>query len=453
VRRGLALWWLLSAGTAYADNAALSALEKRVAGLQDDSAELRRASLIGLLETDGASLGAVQAYLRGLHKPDGLLEKLSAIRGEDSKELTPALLAALERDRSAPMVQAVTLSALLRALERQHSIDASAVIASELFAIAPAVFRGEAPRTRKRLGKLLAPGWIQARASEDPALQKLAKDSLHALGFSTPQRLYGDTSDPELTAAILTAAGDALASDALPWLVAYLDDPRPNVRAAARRATAQFEGKAADLLRVRLAELTHQAADPSWSAAELLSRIVEREESVRTSPARDALVQAERLLARKSSLDEATVLLDRALSSGVPASDAPRLARAYLALAAQRDERNERVPALVAFRRALRSDPQGPHAKQARARVLYLEAEDRMAEGIADTHALRTAVSLDPAQPAAKTLADQLERARDRNALELRKWLGYGAAALLLLASLLTLRTRRFKRVAASAQP
>jgi hypothetical protein len=449
VRRVLALCLVLGAGTAHADDVAPPTLDQRVLALRSESPESRRASLLALLETDGASLDAVEAYLRGLGKPTGLLEKLAVIRAEQAKDLPGALIGALDQDRSPAMVQAVALSALLRALERQHSIDASALIVSELFAVAPQVFRGEAPRTRKRLGKLLAPGWIKARASEDAQLQKLARDGLAALGFSTPQRLYGDPSDPELTAAILRAAGEALAVDALPWLVAYLDDPRANVRTEARRATAQFEGKAADLLRVRLTELSHESPDPKLSAAELLSRIVEHEERVRTSPARDALAQAERLLAKKTELDQATTFLDRALAIGVPDADAPRLARAYLALGAQRDQKDERVHALTAFRRALRADPEGPHAKQARARVLYLEAEARLADGIADTHALRTAVALDGQQPAARTLAERLERARDRSAFELRKYLGYGAAALLLVAAFLTLRVR--KRVVTAA--
>jgi hypothetical protein len=442
VRRVLALCLLLGVSVARADELAPPTLEQRVLALRSESAESRRASLLALLETDASSLDYVQAYLRGLEKPAHLLEKLAVIRAEDAKDLPSALIGALAQDRSPAMVQAVALSALLRALERQHSIDASALIVSELFAVAPVVFRGEAPRTRKRLGKLLAPGWIKARASEDPALQKLAKDGLHALGFSTPQRLYGDPSDPELTAAILRAAGDALAADALPWLVAYLDDPRPNVRAEARRATAQFAGKAADLLRVRLTELSHEAPDPGLSAAELLSQLVEREQSVRTEPAREALAQAERLLTKKVELDRAAGLLDHALTVGVPSADAARLARAYLALGAQRDQQNKRGDALLAFRRALRADPEGTHAKQAQARVLYLEAEERLAAGIADTHALRTSLVLDDKQPAAKLLAERLERARQRNPIELRTWLGYAAGALLVLAAFLTLRVR-----------
>ncbi|HEX5658663.1 MAG TPA: hypothetical protein VFX59_15785, partial [Polyangiales bacterium] len=188
MKRALALCLLLSVGSARADDAPPT-LDQRVLALRSESAESRRASLLALLETDSASLDAVQAYVRGLGKPTGLLEKLALIRADDAKDLPSALLHALDRDRSPAMVQAVALSALLRALERQHSIEASALIVSELFAVSPVVFRGEAPRTRKRLGKLLAPGWIKARASEDPALQKLAKDGLRALGFSTPQRL------------------------------------------------------------------------------------------------------------------------------------------------------------------------------------------------------------------------------------------------------------------------
>jgi tetratricopeptide (TPR) repeat protein len=437
-------------------NLALAALEKQVASLQDPSADVRRNALSGLLQADGRGLPAVQAYLRGLPKPDPseLLEKLTQIRAGgqgEASDLTHALLTALDRDHGPQMANAAALSALLRALERQHSIDASAVIASELFAQAPGVFRGEAVRTRKRLGKLLAPGWIQARASDDVALQKLAKDGLAALNLATPQRLYGDASDPELTAALLTAAGDALASDALPWLVAYLDDPRANVRAAARRATAQFESKASELLRVRLAELTRVAPDPHWPAAELLSRVVEQEEAARTAPAREALAQAERMLSARAELAQASGLLDRALSTGVPAADRVRLARTYLALGAQLDQLNQRAEALTAFRRALRSDPTGPHAKQAQARVLYLEAEERLREGVADTQTLEASLALDPKHPGARALAKELERARDRDAVELRKWLGYAGAALLLLASLLTLRTRRIKRVPAAA--
>ncbi|MDB4972302.1 MAG: hypothetical protein JWN48_643 [Myxococcaceae bacterium] len=426
------------------------------AQLGQASAERRQAALSELLALGDDDLAGIRARLHALSagKLDlaAAVGKLPTLRRTRAVEVkaTPedqavGLAAALEQDRAAPMLAAVELYALLRALETQRSIAASEVIVNDLFALEPRLFRGELARDRKRLGKLLVPGLLRARAQGGPALQKLARDGLAALGLSAEPALFAQA-DPELLAAIVRVLSELGAGaglhDALPWIVSLLDDSRPVVRAAARRAAQAHADEALDLLRQRMTDLVGEEPDPTWDALHLLERLEQQTDAARDRAAVQALAKAQPAL-RTSDLGAVERQLELSLAAGGSPAVQALAAATYLELADKYDQRDDMERALITNRRALRlARADSAEAKQARARVLYLEAEQRAGRGIADLASLQTAAQLEPGRPAAWTLLQELRGTRIEREHALRKWLGLAAAGLLAIAAMLLLYIR-----------
>ncbi|MDB4988711.1 MAG: hypothetical protein JWN04_3889 [Myxococcaceae bacterium] len=423
------------------------------AQLGTPSAARRGAALGELLALSDEDLPSIRARLHAVaaspsdHK--SWLSKLPALRRSRAIEAKASvddqavgLLAALEHDRSPAMVAVVELVAILRALERQHSIAAAELIANELFAVEPRLFRGELAKTRKRLGKLLVPGFLRALAQPNPALQKLARDGLSALGTSLEASPFAEP-DPELLAATIQVQSEHFGLAPLPWFVALLDDARPPVRSAARLATQAHASDCLDLLRQRMADLTGEEPDPSWDAAHVLQRLLEQIDGTRDRRTTAALRAAQQAL-QNGALSTVEAQLAEALSSGLSPTAQALAAATYLALADKYDRLNRNDLALHSNRRALRfALERSEEARQARARVLYLEAEQRAGRGIADLHSLHTAAQLEPARPfAADLLQEELRGLRIDHERELRRMLGLAASALLIFSALLLLHMR-----------
>lgn len=431
----------------------------------------RETALLTLLELEDNALPAVRARLSLLagHYGDGkaVASKLPALRR--MRDLTPrasaqdqaaALRAALEHDPSNAMQTAVELFAILRALERQRSLTASDVLVNQLVALDPPLFRSELAGANKRLGKRLVPGYLRAaRDSTDPVLHKLAREGLASFNVATEAQLFG-LREPDLLGAVIDVMAAAPRSDDLSWLVASLDDPRPVVRAAARRATRLRTAAAVDLLRARMADLIGEEPDPTWQPDYLLEQLVQRMDAAHEPADIQALAQAREALSR-DDLPAAERALDLALHDTSPSSRA-LAAKGYLALAEIYERVNRPEQALRAYRRAYRLQPDDAASGEAHdaalerrdianARVLYLEAEQRAAQGIADLQGLRRAARLEPTHPAAAQLLSELSGTRIDRDQDLRRQLGLVAAALLAVAALLVLWIRALNRRAVHA--
>jgi hypothetical protein len=163
---------------------------------------------------------------------------------------------------------------------------------------------------------------------------------------------------------------------------------------------------------------------------------LDEERTQRTSA---ALVAARSAL-EKGELGEAEQQLSLALADDPSEELRARIASAYQELGKRLDEADLPTRALVASRRAVRLSAD---TKPARARTLYLEAERRLGDGVADLQALREASTLDPSHPDAGPLLDELRGGRITNARELRRQLGFLAAGLFVVAACLVLYFRR----------
>ncbi|MEY4510811.1 MAG: hypothetical protein RLZZ450_2933, partial [Pseudomonadota bacterium] len=287
-------------------------------GLGSEQPDVRESSLTALMELGGEALPVIRERLRAIASelaPKTLGEALQTLRkqaGGPANDLASGIPRTLDNDRAPPTLLACELVALLRALEAQHSLAATQLIVSELFALEPKLFRPEAVRERKRLGKLLIPAYLRHRGDPRPALQKLAKESLSALGTATDERLFSQP-EGDLQAACIVAAGDAYsagASHASPaqatsahadgsrdrsstrWVVALLDDTRPDVREAARRTTRLFGDAADEPLRERSLDVLGAPADPTWTTARALDQLIANFDEERTQRASAAVVSA-----------------------------------------------------------------------------------------------------------------------------------------------------------------
>lgn len=434
-------------------------------GLGSEQPEQREASLSALLELGSEALPVIRERLRAVGAglaPKTLAEPMQTLRrqaGGASADLASGILPTLESDRSEPTLLMCELVALLRALEAQHSLAATQLVVSELFALDPKLFRAEAVRERKRLGKLLLPASLRHRSDPRPGLQKLASETLSALGMASEERLFSQP-EGDLQAAIIVAAGDAYAASSkdparaaltrstaemareqstMRWVVALLDDTRPDVRAAARSTTRVFGEAAAEPLRERSLDVLGAPADPAWTTSRVLDQLLVHFDEERTQHASAALVAARGAL-EKGELGEAEQQLAVALDDAPTDELRTRIASAYQELGKRLDDADLPTRALVASRRAVRLSPD---SKPARARALYLEAERRLSDGVADLQALREASTLDPSHPDASPLLDELRGGRITNARELRRMLGFLAAGLFVVAACLVLYFRR----------
>lgn len=433
-------------------------------GLGSEQPDQRESSLTALMELGGEALPVLRERLRAIGSglaPKALSGPMQALRkqaGGPTGDLASGILPTLDNDRSEPMLLLCELVALLRALEAQHSLAATQLIVSELFVLDPKLFRPEAVRERKQLGKLLLPAYLRHRSDARPALQKLASESLSALGSASEERLFSQP-EGDLQAAVLVAAGDAYAASAkapprattrareevareqsaVRWVVALLDDTRPEVREAARRTTRVFGEAADEPLRERSLDVLGAPADPAWTTARVLDQLIAHLDEDRTQRASAAVVAARNAL-EKGELGEVEQQLALALADDPNDELRGRIASAYQELGKRLDQADLPTRALVASRRAVRL---APDSKPARARALYLEAERRLGDGVADLQALREASTLDPSHPDASPLLDELRGGRITNARELRRQLGFLAAGLFAVAACLVLYFRR----------
>jgi tetratricopeptide (TPR) repeat protein len=418
-------------------------------GSSDAAARTRAFAALSTLQEDAnAALRARFAELRsrGFDNADALagmteFRRVQGVGAPDAPvDLAKGVLPALGQNRSPGKLLSAELIAYLRALEGQKSPEAGVLIVGELFALDSKLFRYEAERTRERLTVLLIPAFIRNRTHVRPHIRKFCEESLLAAHIDSPGRAV-QQDDVALLAAILDAYGETLTFDAMPVVVSYVNDERVAVHDAARRATRRFGKNAIWQLRERYTNATGSEPSQNWGWQRLLDELVRLHEA----PAQDAfakrIANAESALAA-GDLARAESLLDEALLRH-PQGDAKRAGRAYTELASRNFDAGQLGPALTAYRRALRLAPEAPDAPNLRARVLYLEGEMRLAQGIADVATFEQALALDPALTPAQDALDELTGARAEREQLVRRALGAVAALLLVIAGFFVLRQGR----------
>jgi tetratricopeptide (TPR) repeat protein len=377
----------------------------------------------------------VEATLSGMSE----LRRVQGVAEPDGKvDLALGARKVLAAKRDAGNVLAVELISYLRALEAQKSPAAAELIVGELFALDAKLFKYEAPRTRERLSVLILPALLRHRTHPKPSIRRFCEDSLLELRIESPGRAV-QQDDVVLLAAILDAYGDTLTFEAMPVVISYITDERVAVREAALAATRRFGKNAIWQLRERYVNATGKEPDANWGWQRTLDELLR----VHDGPKRAAFL--ERLGKAESALGAGDVigaekLLEEALLARPRDPEAKRAGQAYARIAASHFEGDALLPALAAYRRAVRLDPENAEARSWRARILFVEAEQRLAQGIVDLSAYQQALALDPTLEPAEKMLDELTGARSARDAWYRKLVGLAAAALLVIAGLVMLR-------------
>jgi hypothetical protein len=113
-------------------------------------------------------------------------------------------------------------------------------------------------------------------------------------------------------------------------------------------------------------------------------------------------------------------------------------------------EATDRPAALAALRKALRLDEAGPQSSHLRSEVDYLEGEDLLAHGIADTEPFEQSLALDPANAHARAELDRLHAETESSRARGWRLLAAGTVLLLALGGIAVLGSRRKGAAAAS---
>jgi tetratricopeptide (TPR) repeat protein len=430
----------------------LAELHALTVELASADAALRTRAFASLRTLDAEALPALRARMAELRSRgfdgDGALSGMSEFRRiqgveapDGAVDLAQGVLPALAKNRAAGVVLAAELVAYLRALEAQKTPDAGALIVGELFALDGKLFRYEAPRTRERLSILLIPALIRHRTHRQPWIRRFVEDSLLELHIDSPGRAV-QQDDVVLLAGILDAYGDTLTFDAMPVVVSYVTDERVAVRDAARRAVQRFGKNAIWQLRERYVNATGREADANWSFQRTLDELIRLHEGPGHAAFLGQLKDAQAAL-EAGDTQKAEGLLDAALRDHPHERDTAGMATAYARIGGGWLEQGALGPALRDYRRALRLAPEGADAAGLRARVVYLEAQQRLAQGTVDLKAYEQALALDPGFTRAQDALDELSGARAAHEQRVRRSLGLVAALLLLGAGVLALRRKR----------
>jgi tetratricopeptide (TPR) repeat protein len=219
-------------------------------------------------------------------------------------------------------------------------------------------------------------------------------------------------------------------------------DERFAVRHAARAALARFGRNAIWQVRERYLNATGKDADPSWSYQRVVSELYRLHDEPKQRAFEAALERASAAL-QAGDPSAAEAALNGALADNPQPDDVRRAAHLYAQLAERALTKEQLEHALTLYRRALRLDPEAESAAASRARIAYLEAELRLAQGIADMHSYAKAATLDPSLEPALAALDELTGARRARDAERRRYLGLAAAVLMALAGFFLLRRPR----------
>lgn len=442
-----------SATLAKAQHAALQAHELGVSeaeliawseALASPAREEREQALGALLELGEDALPAIQARLRSLRAPGPPSPALrvalqNVLRTKHSGGTRAQLSQALEEDLSPTATKAVELLALGHALESQRSRKSFELLLNELFVLEPRALRAPLLRAFKRGGRPLALTLVRARSAPEPSVQRFAREALVSLQLASVDAQF-ELATPADATELLALYASQRDKDVLPWALAYLTHGELALQTAAQDALKAFGALATPAVAAYLADKIGQEPPPNLTTSDLLVMLPSSASAAGGAPT--PLERAEKSLARGDG-PATSQALDEALQRPLTAADTVKISALYGKLALHHDARDRPRDALLAARRALRLSPHAAHAEKTRALVLYLEAEQRSAEGVADLPRLEQALALDPKLTPATKLLDELSGARSQRDRQLEQRAGLAAAGLLALAALLLLRNRK----------
>lgn len=340
---------------------------------------------------------------------------------------------------------------LCRALGNMQSADAGRA----LVAFAPlhgAIFRQEVGRiVRGQLRDYVLPALIELRNPSE-MMRVFMRQTREALRRVTPGESV-QQHDNALLAEILRAYGSIRQPDAMQVVVSFVNSDRAQVREAARWAVTQYAASAVNALRSAYEMYEGHDPDARWGWERTAQELY--------------------LANDRRRMAEVTQRLDAGLAAGRAGRPDEMLGHFRWVLARHPDleRRGEMVAPLVAYARSLEAEdarraetvwrlalwvePEGAHAREIRAEVLFLEAEIAMQRGVADPELYDAVLRVDPnhararAQRSVVAQDEVLHARRRRRTLGALGLLGVALATLWLLVRRPARRVPKVARAAA----
>lgn len=342
---------------------------------------------------------------------------VTAARPNAEYDLLNLLLAA---PRSADMDWAVERVVLARALGPMPSADAGRAILA--FAAAHnAIFRQEVGRiVRGQMRDYVVPALIEFRRPSE--LMRIFLTQLREeLRRVTPGQTV-QLRDNALLAEVLRAYGTLRLPDAMQVVVSFVNNDRTQVREAARAATAQYGRDAIHALRASYEIYEGHAPDPAWGWERVARELYAAYDRRRAEEVTARFEQG--LAASREDRPEDMVAHFRWVLARHP--DFARRAEmvAPLAAYARSLEARDGNAAEPVWRLALWVSPDGASARQARAALLFLEAERALARGVAEPELYRAVLRVDPGHTRAREQLDRVAQDAVLRARQRRRTVG-----------------------------
>jgi hypothetical protein len=417
-----------SAGAATGLSAA--ELERLIAPLGADSVEARRAAATALTSLGAEATPAIAQKLAELRKggDGGLGGAVRATRDRASKDASFDLVEALVTQKpDAPTLRALTVICLLRALAHAGTTPAArqlVLLASD----ASGVLRPELTRQMKLMGDHAVAALIEARKDPSSETRTWASNLLESMGRRTPGEAV-QLKDNQALGDVLRAYASIKDLDALPVVLSFVSSDRAQVRAAAREATLSYGQDALWKLREAYAALMGDQPPEGITAVDLAKKLFDAYDRFRLQDVYALLAKG--LAEQKDDKLEAAIAdFDEVLARQPMLDRRGEMAGAYVTYG-ESLEAKDRPAALATLRKALRLDENGPQSSHVRSEIAYLEGEELLGHGIADTEPFEQALLLDPQNAHARAELDRLHAETESS--RTRGWRLAAAAAVLVL--------------------
>lgn len=426
-------------------------LDAMLGRIHDGSARDRRAAADEIVRTlEREDLPVVRQRLLAPWRVDVDPLRLKIVRlvraatdGRENAEYD-LLTLLINAPRSADLQGAVERVVLCRALGNMQSADAGRA----LVAFAPqygAIFRQEIGRIiRGQLRDYVLPALIELRNPSE-MMRVFMRQTREALRKVTPGESV-QQHDNALLAEVLRAYGSIRQPDAMQVVVSFVNSDRAQVREAARWAVTQYAASAVVALRSAYEMYEGHDPNPQWGWERTAQELY--------------------LANDRRRMAEVTQRLDAGLAAGRGGRPQEMLAHFRWVLARHPDlqRRGEMVAPLMAYAQTLESEdagraqsvwrlalwvePEGAHAREIRAEVLYLDAEIAMQRGVADPELYDAVLRVDPGHARARAQRSVVAQDEVLHARRRRRVLGALGLLGVALATLWLLVRRPARRVA-----
>jgi tetratricopeptide (TPR) repeat protein len=301
--------------------------------------------------------------------------------------------------------------------------------------------RVDTERALARMRDSAVAALIEARAT--PRFGEWANRQLVALGKEVASEAV-QVQDPGLRADILRAYGKTHDLETTRLLIAFAASERATIRVAARQALVMLADAGLPSLRDAYHKATTTPAPEPWPwqrVAQELFAAFDRQRLSALHRDLDAGLAAE----KRGDLNIARAAFDRVLAHDPSFERGALMAPTYFAWAEQQADANP-LEAALALRRAERLAPDGPLHDRALSLRYTLDARSLLQRGIIDQVLVQRARQLDPDNPRAAALADDLEHQTHADHSTLRRYLPALVILLLALLSLLAMTLRHHQQ-------